>query len=189
MKRCARASAPRPSAPSGGSRGKRYCIIVGTSVRERKYEVSIAKTTAMASGTKRDFAAPAMKTTGTKTIQMHRVETSAGTAISADPSRIAAVTDFFIAERCRCTFSTATVASSTRIPTARAIPPRVMRLSVCPSAPRTMMETRSESGIETRTISVLRQLPRKRSIISPVSPAAMMASRTTPSIAPRTKTD
>ena len=51
------------------------------------------------------------------------------------------------------------------------------------------METRSESGIETRTISVERQLPRKSSIMMPVSPAAMIASRTTPSIAPFTKID
>ena len=51
-------------------------------MRERKYDVSIAKTTAIASGTKSDFAAPAMNDTGTKTMQMQSVETSAGAAIS-----------------------------------------------------------------------------------------------------------
>jgi hypothetical protein len=62
---------------------------VGTSVRERKYDVSIAKTTAIASGTKSDCAAPAMSTTGTNTMQMQSVETRAGTAISCAPSSIA----------------------------------------------------------------------------------------------------
>ena len=51
------------------------------------------------------------------------------------------------------------------------------------------METRSESGIEMRTMSVERQLPRNSSIMMPVSPAAMMASRTTPPMAPFTKID
>jgi len=68
-------------------------------------------------------------------------------------------------------------------------PPSVIRLSVCPSQPSAIIETSSESGIETRTMSVLRQLPRKSSIMSPVKPAAIIASRRTPSIAPRTKTD
>ena len=51
------------------------------------------------------------------------------------------------------------------------------------------METRRESGIEISTISVERQLPRNSSIMMPVSAAAMTASRTTPPIAPFTKTD
>ena len=64
-------------------------IIVGTSVRDRKYDVSIANTTAIASGTKSDFAAPVMKPTGTNTMHIQSVETKAGVAISAAPSRIA----------------------------------------------------------------------------------------------------
>lgn len=63
--------------------------MVGTNVRDRKYEVIIAKTTAMASGMKSDCAAPAMNTTGTKTMQIHNVETKAGAAISRALSRIA----------------------------------------------------------------------------------------------------
>ena len=43
-----------------------------------------------------------------------------------------------------------------------------------------MSDTRIESGIETATMSVLRQLPRKSRIISPVRQAAMTASFTTP---------
>ena len=58
-------------------------------------------------------------------------------------------------------FSIATVASSTRMPTASARPPSVMMLIVSPSALSTMIEQRIESGIETAMITVLRQLPRK----------------------------
>jgi WYL domain len=42
---------------------------------------------------------------------------------------------------------------------------------------------------DTTQLTVLRQLPRKIRIINPVSPAAMTASRTTPSIEARTKSD
>ena len=157
-------------------------------MRERKYEVSIAKTTAIASGTKRDFAAPVMKTTGTKTMQMQRVETNAGVAISAAPSRMARMMGARWA-RCLWTFSISTVASSTRMPTASDIPPRVMTFSVSPSHERTMIATRIDSGMETRTMSVERQLPRKTRSMMAVRPAAMPASFTTPSTEARTKKD
>ncbi len=49
----------------------------------------MAKTTASASGTNRNFATPVRKNMGTNTMQMHSVETSAGMAISCEPSRIA----------------------------------------------------------------------------------------------------
>ena len=52
---------------------------MGTKVRERKYEASIAKTTANASGVKRNWTAPVKKTTGTNTIQIAKVETNVGT--------------------------------------------------------------------------------------------------------------
>ena len=58
-------------------------------------------------------------------------------------------------------FSIVTVASSTRMPTASASPPRVMMLMVSPRKPSTMTEARIDSGIETAMMSVLRQLPRK----------------------------
>src|SRR6202047_5061462 len=50
-------------------------------------------------------------------------------------------------------------------------------------------DVRIESGIEMQTINVLRQLPRNSRIIMPVRPAAISASRTTPSIEARTNTD
>ncbi len=63
--------------------------MVGTRVRESMYDASIANTTASASGTNRNFDTPERKNIGRNTMQMHSVETSAGTAICAAPSRIA----------------------------------------------------------------------------------------------------
>ena len=70
-------------------------------------------------------------------------------------------------------FSISTVASSTRMPTARASPPSVMMLIVSPIALRRMIETRIESGIEIAMTIVLRQSPRKSRIMSAVSAAAI----------------
>ena len=86
-------------------------------------------------------------------------------------------------------FSISTVASSTRMPTARAMPPSVMMLSVWPSAHSTMIDTRIDSGIEMATISVLRHEPRNSRIMRAVSPAAMAPSLSTPSTAACTNTD
>ncbi len=47
--------------------------------------------TAIASGAKRNLATPVRKKIGTKTMQMHSVETKAGTAICWAPSRIARI--------------------------------------------------------------------------------------------------
>src|ERR1700760_2106544 len=70
------------------SGGSRYFANVGTTVRERRQEANMANTTAPASGTKRYFAVPERKKIGTKTIQIQRVETKAGTAIWAAPLRM-----------------------------------------------------------------------------------------------------
>jgi len=82
-----------------------------------------------------------------------------------------------------------TVASSTRMPTAKARPPRVMMLRVWPSADSRAMENRIASGIEMAMITVERQLPRNNRIIRLVSAAAMTPSLTTPDTAARTKMD
>ena len=73
-------------------------------------------------------------------------------------------------------FSISTVASSTRMPTASASPPSVITLSEWPSANSSTIDDRIDSGIETATISVLRQLPRNSRIIAAVSRPAMMLS-------------
>jgi hypothetical protein len=86
-------------------------------------------------------------------------------------------------------FSIVTVASSTRIPIARARPPRVMVFIVCPMALRIMIELRIESGMEMAIMRVLLQLPRKSRIMSAVKHAAIMPSRNTPSMDALTKMD
>src|SRR2546429_613253 len=133
--------------------------MVGTMVRESRYEASIAKTTASASGTKRYRATPDSKNIGANTMQIDRVDTNAGVAICDALSRTISSMSFFgSASRLRLMFSTSTVASSTRMPTARASPPSVMILIVCPIALRTMMEVRIARGMEVAMITVLRQL-------------------------------
>ena len=121
-------------------------------------------------------------------MQMQSVETKAGMAISCAPSRMASFSALPEA-MCRWMFSMATVASSTRMPTASASPPRVIRLMVSPSALRMAIEVSTESGMESAMMSVLRQEPRNSRIISAVSAAAMTPSRTTPVMAARTKID
>ncbi len=129
-----------------------------------------------------------MNTTGTNTMQMQSVATKAGVAICWAPSRIARITGFPIA-RLRFVFSISTVASSTRMPTASASPPSVITLSVSPNSESVITETRMASGIDTTITSVDRHEPRKRRIMSPVSAAAMAASRSTPCTDARTNTD
>ena len=148
----------------------------------------MANTTAMASGVNRYRAVPVSSSTGTNTMQMESVATKVGTAICDAPSSTARTSGLRMA-MLRCVFSISTVASSTRMPTARARPPSVITLMVSPSRLRMQSEVRIESGIEMQTISVLRQLPRNSRIIRPVRPAAISASRTTPLMEARTKTD
>jgi len=68
------------------------------------------------------------------------------------------------------------------MPTASAMPPSVMVLSVSPMKNRMTIDVRIESGIEIRTIKVDRHEPRNNRIMSPVSPAAIPPSRRTPAI-------
>ena len=98
-------------------------------------------------------------------MQMHSVETNAGTAICCAPSRMALMIGF----RCpmlRWMFSISTVASSTRMPTASASPPSVITLIVSPSRFITASDVRMESGMEMQTMMVQRQLPRNSRIMS-----------------------
>ena len=91
----------------------------------------MANTTAMASGVNRYRAVPVSSSTGTNTMQMESVATKVGTAICDAPSSTATTSRFRMA-MLRCVFSISTVASSTRMPTARARPPSVITLMVCP---------------------------------------------------------
>src|SRR5580658_8036138 len=104
---------------------------------------------------KRYFDTPVKKNMGKKTMQMESVETRAGTAICDAPPRIASRCAWPSSKK-RSMFSIVTVASSTRMPTARASPPRVMRLIVSPRELRTSTDVRIERGMDTAMMSVLR---------------------------------
>src|SRR6266403_6082732 len=164
--------------------------MVGTIVRESTYEASMANTTASASGRKRYRATPESRNMGANTMQIESVDTNAGVAIWDALSRT--TSSMFLsgsASRLRLMFSTSTVASSTRMPTANANPPSVMILMVWPVTLSTMIDVRMARGMEVAMMIVLRQFPRKIRIIKAVRHAATSASLTTPLIAPRTKTD
>src|SRR5213594_949607 len=126
-----------------------------------------------------EFRHAGEKNIGIKTMQMQMVETKAGIAICCAPSRMACMVSLPIA-RFRLMFSISTVASSTRMPTAKASPPSVMMLMVWPSALSAITLTRMESGMEIAIIRVLFQFPRNSRIITAVRQAAISASRITP---------
>ena len=90
---------------------------------------------------------PPGKTSAGRRCRCTSVDTSAGSAICCAPSRMAVVMSLPIS-RLRSMFSISTVASSTRMPTASARPPRVMMLIVSPSALSMQIALRIESGME-----------------------------------------
>src|SRR5437764_5775213 len=73
------------------------------------------------------------------------------------------------------------------MPTASAIPPSVITLSVWCRMLSMMMEVKIDSGIDVMTIRVLRQDPRTSRIISAVRQPAITPSCRTPVTAARTK--
>ena len=124
----------------------------------------MANTTLIAMGTNRKPATPFSANIGTKTMQMQSSETKAGCTIWRAPSRIAVLTSL-PCSRCQLIFSMVTVASSTRMPTASARPPRVMMFKVWPVAHSPLSADSTASGIETAMMTVERQLPRNSRII------------------------
>ena len=78
--------------PCAGGLRSRYLAIVGTRVRDKMNDETIAEITASAIGTNRNPATPARKNIGTNTIQIQSSETNAGVTICAAPSRIAVST-------------------------------------------------------------------------------------------------
>jgi hypothetical protein len=166
----------------------RKAAIVGTSVRERMKEAIIAKMMASASGRNRYPETPDNWNSGNQTIQMQSVETKVGITIWFAASMMAGCNSAPVA-KCVSMFSIITVASSTRMPTARARPPSVMTLMVSPTRERPRIEDRIASGIEVATINVERPEPKNSSTINPVSTAAVTISWTTSSTEARTKVE
>src|SRR6185312_11456647 len=73
---------------------------------------------------------------------MASVETSVGTAISAEPCSVASGSGMPPSVSSRCVFSIVTVESSTRMPTANASPPSVIVFSVSPRKNRPTIDER-----------------------------------------------
>ena len=149
---------------------------------ESRYEVTIAPPTASDSGTNNDRTAPCMMNDGMKTERMQKSASSRGTAVSKFPARTARDIDA-VCSICVWMFSISTVASSTRMPIARARPPRVMMLIVFPVRFKTTIEPKSASGILSTTTMTARRSRRNKSTMSPVSPAPRAPSTPTLSIA------
>ena len=162
--------------------------MVGTKLLDKKNETNIAKTTASARGTNKNFATPERKNMGTNTIQMHKVATNAGTPISPAPTSMASYKGLPMC-KWRSMFSMVTMAWSTKIPTDKAKPPRVIKLSVSPKAYKIKIEEKIDKGMVMAMMSVLLQLPKNKSTMAAVKAAAMIASLTTPLIAAFTKID
>ena len=142
----------------------------------------MAKPTASDSGTNNARADPCMKNDGMNTASTHSIASSRGTAVSAFPRRTARATESVLSI-CVWMFSTSTVASSTRMPTARANPPRVIRLTVCPVRDRATNEATRASGMLSTTTTTLLQSRKNRRTISPVRAAPRAASVATPRMA------
>ena len=106
---------------------------------------------------------------------------SRGTAVSAIARHTARATES-VCPIWTWMFSTATVDSSTRMPTARARPPSVIRLIDCPASHNANSEAIRASGMFSTTTITLRQSRRKISTMSPTSAAATSPSETTPVI-------
>ncbi len=96
---------------------------------ESRYEATIEKPTASARGGKSARLMPTRKNVGKKTARMQSMASKRGCITSCMASTTARPAGLPVA-RCVCTFSTATVASSTRMPTASARPLKVMMLIV-----------------------------------------------------------
>ena len=155
---------------------------IGRSVDESTYEAIMLKPTASESGRKSARAEPSMKSEGRKTATTQAMARKRGPAVARMASRTARATGRPFSRSCWMA-SIATVASSTRMPTAKASPPKVMRLMVCPQSQRPSTARSSASGMLTTTTSVLRASRRKTKTIRPVSTAPSKASRKRSSMA------
>jgi hypothetical protein len=101
----------------------------GTSVLDSRYDAPIEKPTASDSGKNSDCAGPVMKNDGRNTAKTLSIAKRRGVATSRLAARIACAR-VWPSSRCTWIFSSSTVPSSTRTPTASASPPSVMMLIV-----------------------------------------------------------
>ncbi len=148
----------------------------------------MAKPTASVNGMNSERTGSLRMNVGMNTERMQSIANSRAVFVTAFACRAARAMECV----CRiwaCVFSMVTVASSTRMPMARASPPSDMMLMVLPVSHRPINELVKDKGMLIRTTITLRRSCRKRRIISPVSPAPMAPSVATLLMAARTVGD
>src|SRR5215472_8324857 len=165
------------SSPAWAGSRRIQVDMTGTRELDRKYDAAIANPTASDRGTNRLRATPVMKNDGTNTDRTHNIASKRGITTSRLASRTARACGTPWA-RWVWMFSIATVASSTRIPTASARPPSVIVLIVCPAPHNATTAVSNANGIVVTTMAELRTSLRKSNTISPVSNAPRTPSRT-----------
>ena len=162
--------------------------MIGTNVLESKYDEIMANPTPRVSGMNSDRSGSSMMNAGMNTDRMQSNAKSRGTAVALLACSTAAAT-FGACSICTCVFSIVTVASSTRMPIASAIPPSDMMLIVLPVTHSPTSDPKSASGMLATTTSTLLRSPRNKRIISPVKPAPIIPSVATLSTAATTVGD
>ena len=103
--------------------------MIGTNVLDSKYDEIMAKPTANVRGMNSDRSGSFMTNAGMNTDKMHSNARKRGTAVALAASSTAEAR-FSVRSICTWVFSIVTVASSTRMPIASAIPPNDMMLIV-----------------------------------------------------------
>ena len=156
--------------------------MIGTNVLESRYDEIMAKPTARVSGMNSDRSGSSMMNAGMNTDRMQSRASSRGTAVAL-LAFSTAVAIFGVSSICTWVFSMVTVASSTRMPMASAMPPSDMMLIVLPVTQSPNSDPVRASGMLQTTTSTLRKSRRNRRIISPVRPAPIAPSVATLSTA------
>jgi hypothetical protein len=127
-------------------------------------------------GMKRSRACPSRKMVGRNTTMVVMVDTKMGIATSRAASSTALPRGLPGMARCRLMFSSSTMESSTRRPTASARPPSVKTFRVCPSMYIATMVRSRDSGIAVKMMRVETKDRRKRRMTAKASREPMAAS-------------
>ena len=138
---------------------------IGVNVKETRSDTRVEITTTNANCFIIFPIIPPVKAMGKNTTTSTKVIAKAVKPISFLPSKAACLL-FFPISRCLKIFSRTTMESSTRIPITRDMASKVIRLKVKLKAYMKISVVIKEAGMATITISALRKLCRKRSMIT-----------------------
>src|ERR1700722_4216867 len=162
--------------------------MIGTNMLESRYDEIMANPTPKVRGINSDRSGSVMMNAGINTDRMQSSAKSRGTAVALLACSTAVAT-LGACSICTCTFSIVTVASSTKMPIASAMPPKDMMMIVLPVIHSPTNDPNNASGILDTTTSTLLGSPRNNRIISPVKPAPIRPSVATLSTAATTVGD